>query len=228
MDTKTEDEDLYRFLDDIDRVLNIRTTRVADGRDIWQTAVDNKFIPNSRVDVCSKILKRDVFDSFFKIFSSPGDAVVYGFHAGEIHRAKRLEIRAKEKGVVPLFPLLDSPEIFSEDAREFVEQTMGVRAPRLYYAGFSHNNCGGFCFKAGQAQFAKLLKFDRERYLYHETKEQEVAALIGKPHTILRRQRGGVKHNLSLKQLREELEAGIGCDMKDTGTPCDCMGVDNV
>jgi len=34
----------------------------------------------------------------------------------------------------------------------------GIALPRLYGLGFSHNNCGGFCIKAGQANFKLLLE----------------------------------------------------------------------
>lgn len=61
-DTKTEDADLYRFLDDCERLLPAKLVRIADGRDIWQVFRDERFLGNSRVDPCSKILKRELAD----------------------------------------------------------------------------------------------------------------------------------------------------------------------
>jgi hypothetical protein len=228
MDTKSEDPDLYRFLDDVDHALGVKTLHISDGRDVWQVAKDARFVPNSRVDVCSRVLKRELFDALWALFGgATGDMVAYGFHAGEIARVERLRVRAEAKGITPWFPLLDEPEVFSEDALRMVLFDLEVRPPRLYSHGFVHNNCGGFCFKAGQAQFAKLLDFDRDLYLHHEGKEREMQEFLGKNVTILRQQRKGVKYRLSLRQLREQLDGGRGCDMTDVGAPCDCMGIDN-
>ena len=40
LDTKTEDEDLYRFLDDTSKFMDVEVTTVADGRDVWQVFND--------------------------------------------------------------------------------------------------------------------------------------------------------------------------------------------
>ena len=68
-------------------------------------------------------------------------------------------------------PLLDKIELIQE------LNNMGIETPRLYKLGFMHNNCGGFCFKAGMGHFKLLLEKMPERYKYHEEKEQ---ALIKK------------------------------------------------
>ena len=59
-DTKTEDEDLYRFLDESIAYLGIELFTIEDGRDVWQVFEDVRFLGNSRIDPCSRILKRDL------------------------------------------------------------------------------------------------------------------------------------------------------------------------
>lgn len=61
-DTLIEDEDLYRFLEEASADVGVPVTRVADGRTPWEVFRDNRFIANSRVDICSRVLKREVCD----------------------------------------------------------------------------------------------------------------------------------------------------------------------
>ena len=84
----------------------------------------------------------------------------------------------------------------------------GIRRPRLYEAGFPHNNCGGFCVKAGITQFVALYHWDRDRYLHHEEREQSMRDYLGKDVSILRDRRGGEKKTLTLRSLRERIESG--------------------
>lgn len=83
---------------------------------------------------------------------------------------------------------------------------IGIRPPRLYDMGFPHNNCGGFCVKAGQSQFRLLLKTMPERYAEHERQEEELRQYLGKDVAILRRTIQGKAVPLTLRQLRLEAE----------------------
>ena len=97
----------------------------------------------------------------------------------------------------------------------------GIEPPRLYAMGFSHNNCGGFCIKAGQGQFANLLRVMPERYAYHEEQEERIRDLLGDV-SILRNRRGGQTTPLTLRALRERIQAGQSIDMFDGGDACGC------
>jgi hypothetical protein len=93
---------------------------------------------------------------------------------------------------------------------------------------FAHNNCGGFCVRAGQGHFVNLLEKNPALYRYHEEKEQEMRDYLGKDVAMLRRTRNKVKIPLTLRMLREEVEAnrtdqidmfdigGCGCFLQDT------------
>jgi hypothetical protein len=105
-------------------------------------------------------------------------------------------------------------------------ESLGIKRPRLYEYGFSHNNCGGFCCRAGQGHFAKLLEQMPERYAYHEQKEQEFIEFIEKDVSMLTKMKKGVKYNYTLKQLREDIEAkSKEIDMDDIGG-CGCFVTD--
>ena len=98
----------------------------------------------------------------------------------------------------------------------------GIRPPRLYELGFPHNNCGGFCIKAGQAHFAHLWKTLPDRFLYHEAQEEALRCHLGKNVAILRDRRGGEVTPLTLRELRLRVEGEKQFDLFEWGG-CGCF-----
>lgn len=203
-DTLIEDEDLYRFLDDAERALGMKITRLADGRTPWELFRDEKFIGNTRVDLCSRVLKRDLLREWIFTHGTPDDTVVVlGIDWTEIHRLERAIPRWEPwKLWAPLCeePYADKHEVLAAH---------GIASPRLYAMGFPHNNCGGFCVKAGHSQFKLLLERLPERFAHHEAEEARTAALIGKNVAILRDRSGGKSRPLPLSELRERIQGGV-------------------
>lgn len=200
-DTKTEDEDLYRFLNEFASFLDLPLITDTDGRDIWQVFEDVKYLGNSRIDPCSRVLKRERAQKYIRDNFNPKEyELVFGFDWSEEHRLNRAkdpwlpyDIRA------PLLDgLVDKTRLWKE-----VSYISGISAPRLYAYGFTHNNCGGFCVKAGLEQFRKLYLSMPDRYKYHENKEQELIEKISTVKPFLRKiVKGEVKY-LTLKDYRE-------------------------
>lgn len=94
--------------------------------------------------------------------------------------------------------------------------------------GFAHNNCGGFCVRAGQGHFINLLQKKRDLYLFHEQKELDMQEYLGRTDvSILTREVKGDEEKLTLRQLREEWESGLGnqIDLNDIGR-CGCFASD--
>ena len=52
-DTSWEDEDLYRFLDDLEKFFDIPIQRHVDGRTPLEVATQRKIIPNNQFAPCS-------------------------------------------------------------------------------------------------------------------------------------------------------------------------------
>jgi 3'-phosphoadenosine 5'-phosphosulfate sulfotransferase (PAPS reductase)/FAD synthetase len=220
-DTKMEDEDLYRFLAEAEENVGVPITRIADGRDPWQVFEDERMIGNTRVDPCSKILKRKLMRRWLEENRRPIDTVVYlGYGWQEIHRVEKAEHHWDPWHVeAPLFepPLLEKEEILQ------LMEAQGIRRPRLYELGFEHNNCGGFCVKAGQAQFELLLRTMPDRYRYHERSEERLRKKWGKDVAILRDRRGGTTKPMTMRAFRERLEAQPSLfDNEDWGA-CSCL-----
>lgn len=219
-DTLMEDWDLYRFLDDAGAALGVPVTRVAEGRSVWELFEQKGMLGNSRFPVCSVMLKREVLDAWRTANCDPAETTVYvGIDWTETHRLEHT--RSALPGWRIEAPMCEEP--LWDKCKMLTElKALGMNPPRLYAMGFPHNNCGGFCVKAGQAHFAHLLKTMPERYAFHEQKEEALRARVGKDYSILNDRRGdGKKKTLTLRQLRERIEAGESFDRNDWGG-CGC------
>lgn len=219
-DTKNEDADLYRFLGDIERRLNHEIIRIADGRSIWELFNDEGMIGNTRADLCSRILKRELGDRWVKANCTKRPALCFGFDWTEEHRLEGVR-RAKPWADCHA-PLQERPYIWKHDMPDLCRQH-GIEPSRAYAEGFEHDNCGGFCVKAGHAHFA-LLWFKRPLvYLYHEQEEQAFRDRTGKDVAILRDRRGGKTRPLTLRAFRERLERNPGAYDRDDVGGCNCF-----
>lgn len=224
-DTLTEDEDLYRFMDETVKQLGVTFIKLADGRDVWQVFKDTRYIGNSRIAPCTRILKQELAKKWIKQNFEPNEVVLYvGIDWTEIHRLEKIKINWSPYEIQA--PLCEEPYISRGEMSEQLK-SLGIKQPRLYDLGFSHNNCGGFCVKAGQGHFKNLYEKMPERYLYHERKEQEMIEFLGKNVSILRRQKNNKKFPLTLRELRKEIEnssseidifdiGGCGCFVEET------------
>lgn len=192
-DTLIEDEDLYRFLDEAVADVGAEFVHLVDGRNPWEVFRDVRFIGNTRVDPCSLALKRELLRAWIEEHCSPSNTtVVLGIDWSEIHRLQRAVPRWQPYRLIA--PLCDESEWGNGKDVYLDELTqVGIAPPRLYAMGFPHNNCGGFCVKAGQAQFKLLLDKFPERYLRHEQEEEWTRVKIGKHVSILRdRSKAGI------------------------------------
>lgn len=218
-DTKIEDDDTYRFLDDIERKV-WPVTRIADGRNIWELFRDRRFIANTRVDICSSVLKRELCLKWMKK-NAPDAQVILGLDWTEPHRVERSRTRWADDGYTVEYPLCEKPYLLKPESFARCREA-GIEPPRLYQYGFEHNNCGGGCVKGGQGQWARLLATLPERYAWHEEQEQQFRAWIEKDVSILRdRAHAGTKP-MTLKEFRERIEAGK--PPQDDLFSCNCMG----
>lgn len=229
-DTKMEDEDLYRFLDQAADNVGAPLVKVADGRTPWEVMRDHNCIAKNRMPMCSFELKREVQDEW-RDLNAPGAICYVGIDWTEMHRYDRpagtngpkdpggLKQRMAAIGWRYEAPMTEGPLLSKAQMLEWLKRE-GIEAPRLYGMGFPHNNCGGFCVKAGQAHFARLLKMMPDRYRYHEAKEEEMRQRVG-DYSILRDRTGGKTKTLTLRTLRERIEAKKSVDAFDWGG-CGC------
>lgn len=218
-DTKMEDEDLYRFIREASENIGLPLVTIADGRTPWEVMRDERLLASTRMDSCSRILKRELMDAWVKENCEADTTLHFGLDWTEQHRLNRLRLRKAPRPVEALTateePPLTKPQMLAWLERE------GIKPPRLYGLGFPHNNCGGFCVKAGQAQFALLHRVMPERYRQHEESEAELRQHLGWRQTILRDRRGGKTQPLSLADFRKRLEQQQSFDAHEWGG-CGC------
>lgn len=200
-DTRMEDPSLYRFLVASAKDVGGELVTLADGRTPWEVFWDTRFLGNTRVDPCSRILKRDLFKSWLQERYTPEDCILYvGIDWQEEHRWERM--RERWLPYVVEAPLCESPLISkARILRDVLEA--GLEMPALYQEGFPHNNCGGFCIKAGQAHFRLLLATRPDQYAWHEANEAALREHLGKDVAILRDRRGGKTRPLTMREFRE-------------------------
>jgi hypothetical protein len=209
-DTHWEHKDLYRFLDDVEKTLNIKIFHHDDGRTPEQVFYDSRMLGSNRTPLCSRILKAEMLQKFV----NPGDTLYFGIDPGEIHRAARIAPIYQRFGCEAKFPLIDNL-ITREDMFKKMEE-LNIEIPQMYKDGFTHNNCSGGCVRAGKKQWVALYGKYPEVYAERERMECEFSEHIGKPYTILK--------DMSLKELREAIESQMDFDFGDDEWQGECMG----
>lgn len=214
-----EDEDTYRFMRQASENVGAPMVRIAHGHSVWEHFFARRMMGNSRMPICSIELKREMLDRWQNEHCDPATTTLYfGIDWTEEHRCEPLrKMRAPFRVE---FPMCEAPFLTKHQMLDTLKKE-GICPPRLYGLGFPHNNCGGFCVKAGQAHFAHLLRTNPERFAYHEAKEQEFIRMIGKDVSIMKDRRGGTTKTLTLKQLRERIEGQQEFDMYEWGG-CGC------
>lgn len=222
-DVNYEDADTYRYL--CASAINIGAPLfvVADGRDPWQVFRDVRLLGNSRMDPCSRVLKRDLLDAWAVENCNADTVHHFGIHASEIDRFHRLRERMAPRKVSA--PLCEPPYLGTEEIREW-EAREGLRRQKLYQEGFPHANCGGRCVKQGQAGWALLLRQRPESFAECERNEQEMRDFLGKDVSMMKDRRGGKSRPFTLAALRARIEAGEVIERFDFGGCACALGED--
>ncbi|MYT68374.1 MULTISPECIES: hypothetical protein [unclassified Streptomyces] len=201
-DTGIEDEDLWRFSDDTAALLNVPLTIVRDGRTPWEVFHDRRFLGNDRLAPCTTVLKQLPCRAWMERHAPADRAIVYvGIEPTARDRARTPAIVRNWAPWPVEFPLTAGPDRTKQQLLDEVRAT-GVRPPRLYDLGFSHNNCGGTCVRAGQRQWKLLRDVLPDRFDRAAIEEFKLRALLGDV-AILRDRRGGTVRPLPLTELRD-------------------------
>ena len=225
-DVNMEHPDNYRFLGDVVEWIGAPlVTLDNDGKTIWDVFREQRFLGNTRVDLCSRVLKRKPLRRWLEENCDPGDTTIHlGFDISEEHRIHRAAPHWEPWQVTA--PLCWEPVIWKDQAIEMLA-TAGIEAPWLTREGFPHANCGGGCVKAGIGQFVKLHEKAPLTYAQWDANEREIRRDLGKNVSILRDRRGGQTKPLTLSMLRYRMgDTRTLTEMlaDDPGDSCNCMG----
>lgn len=184
-DTNSEDDDLYRFLRESTANLGVELVHIDNGgMTVWDAFRKARMIGNTRLSVCSRMLKQEPARKWLEENTDPEvTTVVVGIDFTEAHR-----LVAIERNYLPWSVVAPLTERGSWHKRRVDEELAkaGIAQPRLYAQGFPHNNCAGACVRGGQGQWALLLARNPGRYAEQERQENEMRADLGKDVAILR------------------------------------------
>ena len=217
-DTKWEHSDLYRFLSELSAYWNKEIIFDSDGRSPEALFYDNRALANNRMPFCSRILKAERLQSYFK----DGDTLIFGIGADEPQRARRLvgvyQVVAVKKQKCPKlrFPLI-SENITAEIVDDWLT-AIGVEEPLLYRMGFKHNNCSGGCVRAGKKHWKLLYEKLPEVYEDRERVEREMREYLGKDISFFKDE--------TLEQFRGRINRGELSSYYDTDDKeIECIGI---
>lgn len=220
-DTKKEHPDNWRFAREVVEQLGCEWKVIADGRTPMQAGRDARVVPNNRMAVCSRVLKRNLLDKYRAEHFDPAETVVYlGYDWTEPHR-----VDAAQGHWAPWTvdcPLTRPPYLWKQQILDLFRER-GIEPPVLYKQGFQHANCSGGCVRGGQAQWSLLLQVNRAEYLDWEREENETRDLLGKDVSILRDRTGGEVKALPLAEFRERLERQPSLFDADDWGACGCF-----
>ena len=216
-----EDSDNYRFLRESAGQLGAELVWLKSAESIWDVYTRVRFLGNARIAPCSHELKQKPARRWIDEHCDPDDTVLYvGIDWTESHR-----MPAVERNYLPYVakaPLIEPPYMDKSDMLQACRD-WGVEPPAMYRLNFPHANCGGFCVRAGQAQFRQLLRLDRDRYLFHEGKEQELREHLDKDVSVLRDRTGNTPTPLTLRSFRVRIESQPSLFDADDWGGCGCF-----
>lgn len=172
---------------------------------IWDVFEKKRMMGSSMFDPCSLHLKRNTLRDYIKDHYPDGCVMHVGITYDERHRLKAITRNWMRHNVIVKALLVQKTRHMQQASKQIrAQDTLGF-VPELYAVGFDHNNCSGFCVKAGKAHMARLLWFYPDLYKYHEDKEQDFRRTVG-DYTIMKESQGGRVKPITLKELRERLQ----------------------
>jgi hypothetical protein len=163
--------------------------------DPWTAFEQAKYIGNTRVDVCSRALKREPRRAFTDRLVNA--EICVGFNWSEMDRYEKA-IQYESNLIAPLAQdFVNTDVLWSK-----FHAISGIDAGSAYDLGFMHDNCSGACVKAGLGQWAELYKHRPNVYLWCETRMTLMMLENPKLRPFLRKTVNGETVYLSLAEYR--------------------------
>lgn len=224
-----EHKSTWQLIDSVSRKLGFEVTHIAfdpDAENKWRY-VENRtdtnqlyapfdifdlvdFVGNTRIDPCSRMLKRETIKNYIDTVYSPNNCVIaVGIHSDEIERAIEIKRNWTNNGYDVVFPLEDVEKLDTQQEIDYMLNEYGVDM-EMYRLGFEHNNCHGACVKAGQKQWAMVYLYFPHVFAEWESREQTwIENHEGKAYPFLRKTVNGEQGYMTLKQFRKYIEKSL-------------------
>jgi hypothetical protein len=233
-DTLVESDDLYQFLKDASALLGVPVTRVSRELTPWQLFRREHMIGNNKYPICSVMLKRDVLDgwmlSHYEMNPDQGNMLLQkaslslGFDWEELERTNDMR---REHPTWTIRAPMQEPPIWDKCKMQREAEKLGLKIADAYVQGFTHNNCGKRCVRAGISHWVHLYHMDRAAFLSWAAEEWSCKLYLEsigvQPLSMLKDRRGGEVNNLYLFQLKGRIDVGEQFDKHEWGG-CGCGG----
>lgn len=201
-----EDPDVWRLCDAVEAALGVPIQYIGLDQTPWDIFHAQGMMGSSRVDLCSRMLKREVLLAYMTAHHDPATTVLHlGITADEVERMIAVRANWGRHGWTVDAPLAEGPFLSRAEQMAECDRRFGF-VPRLYRYAFGHNNCGGACVKAGHREWARLLYYLPEVYAWWESNEARFQADHQTAATILREWGAGKRPQLSLATFRRRCE----------------------
>lgn len=235
-DTLIEDDDNYRFLNQLEDYFDKPIVRLAVGLTPFELSEKASIIPNSLFAPCTFKLKIEPMQNYVKKLQKEGYTVVMeiGMNASDAKPRSgkphgRLDSPRKnwaKLNVLVEYPCLWHP--IDSDSVETVK-SWGISPPEMYSLGYTHANCGGTCVKQGQKDWRKTLIHHPDRFKKVAEWERHMIEDVGigdGKRAIMKRTVNGVTEAYKLSTFENEhyekylTNAKIGDMLDDMGDVC--------
>lgn len=211
IDIEDQHRDSIRFIHDCEKVIGkkitiLKSSMYGNVEDCVRAfggfkSARNGFAP------CTNWLKKRVRKKWEYEHKTDTITYVWGFDAGEKHRAERLE--EAMQSFEHEFPLIEK-DLSKQDVHELLSR-LGIRRPVMYDLGYPNNNCIG-CVKGGMGYWNRIRKDFPEVFQRRAKLEREVG------HTMLKDKNGYIyldeldpdRGNMNMEIMPE---CGISCYM---------------
>jgi len=190
IDTRNEDPDTYRFLDDCQvwygkEIETIASKEFQTIQDVWYRY---KSLNTATGAICSTHLKRIVREAFQR--ENPYSVQAFGFDTTEVNRAIAMKLNNPETN--PIFPLIIEMASKSKLKRYMPTGLFKIEIPRTYKLGYHNNNCFKTgCVQGGIGYWQKIGREERVKFDTMAMVEHELTDLKGEPVTMLKDQSKG-------------------------------------
>jgi hypothetical protein len=201
---RDEHPDNMRFLADCARWYGLPIQRLyADGysgvEDVWE---QRQYVAGIAGAPCTTFLKKKVRNKF----QLRDDIQVFGFDAGEPHRADRF--LANNNGIDARFPLIERGLSHADCLALLAEQK--IELPAMYVLGYRNNNCIG-CVKGGAGYWNKIRGDFPEVFARRAEQSRRLGAKLIRVNGV-RAYLDELPLGAGRYEAEETIECGVGCD----------------
>jgi hypothetical protein len=190
IDTRNEDDDTYRFLNDCQNwygkeIEHIASLKFKTIQEVWYKY---RSLNTATGAICSTHLKRIVREQFQK--ENPFSTQAFGFDTTEINRAVAMKLNNPDTN--PIFPLIIELLNKKQLAGHLPTGLFKIEIPRVYKLGYLNNNCFKTgCVQGGIGYWQKIGREDPSKFDKMALVEHELSDLKGEPVTMLKDQSKG-------------------------------------